>query len=79
LRIVGEGIAYRPVDVDMVFLHGYGFARERADRCFTPTDRRTRAGPRIAALAAGRNGWAGTGPADRNHGGQGAAFSTLNV
>lgn len=28
-RVVGEGIARRPLDVDMVFLTGYGFPRYR--------------------------------------------------
>ncbi|WP_343616434.1 3-hydroxyacyl-CoA dehydrogenase NAD-binding domain-containing protein [Novosphingobium sp.] len=81
LRIVGEGIAYRPVDVDMVFLHGYGFARERggplfqADRIAAPDLAR-----RIAGLAAGRNGWAWE-PAAliATMAAKSAAFSTLNA
>ena len=28
-RVVGDGIAKRPLDVDMVFLFGYGFPRHR--------------------------------------------------
>ena len=28
-RVVEEGIAMRPLDVDMVFLYGYGFPRWR--------------------------------------------------
>ncbi|WP_206244182.1 3-hydroxyacyl-CoA dehydrogenase NAD-binding domain-containing protein [Novosphingobium terrae] len=81
LRIVGEGIAYRPVDVDMVFLHGYGFARERggplfqADRIGAPDLAR-----RIAALATGRNGWAWEpAPLIDTMAAKGAAFSTLNA
>jgi 3-hydroxyacyl-CoA dehydrogenase len=58
-RIVGEGIAYRPVDVDMVYLHGYGFARERGGPMFQAD----LIGPaallaQLRAYAGGRNGWA---------------------
>jgi 3-hydroxyacyl-CoA dehydrogenase len=81
LRIVGEGIAYRPVDVDMVFLNGYGFARERggplfqADRIGAPELAR-----RITTLAAGRNGWAWEpAPLIDTMAAKGAAFSTLNA
>lgn len=33
-RIVGEGIAYRPADVDTVYLNGYGFPRTRGGPMF---------------------------------------------
>jgi 3-hydroxyacyl-CoA dehydrogenase len=33
-RIVGEGIAYRPIDVDVVYLDGYGFPAERGGPMF---------------------------------------------
>ena len=58
-RIVGEGIAYRPVDVDMVFLHGYGFPRERGGPMFhgdvigLPTVLNN-----LQAYSKSRNGWA---------------------
>ncbi|CAN5259008.1 3-hydroxyacyl-CoA dehydrogenase NAD-binding domain-containing protein [soil metagenome] len=58
-RIVGEGIAYRPVDVDMIYLHGYGFARERGGPMFQgdliglPALLK-----KLQGFAAARNGWA---------------------
>jgi 3-hydroxyacyl-CoA dehydrogenase len=58
-KIVGEGIAGRPVDVDIVYLDGYGFPGERggpmyfADRVGLP-----KVLARIEQFAAGRNGWA---------------------
>ncbi|MES2174978.1 MAG: 3-hydroxyacyl-CoA dehydrogenase NAD-binding domain-containing protein [Pseudomonadota bacterium] len=58
-RIVGEGIAYRPVDVDMIFLNGYGFARERGGPMFQADEQgRATVLEKIRILAAGRNGWA---------------------
>jgi 3-hydroxyacyl-CoA dehydrogenase len=58
-KIVGEGIAYRPVDVDMTLLNGYGFARERGGPMFQADQ----AGlpsllDRLRARASDRNGWA---------------------
>jgi len=58
-KILGEGIAYRPVDVDVVYLDGYGFPGERggpmylADRIGLP-----KLLERIEQFAAGRHGWA---------------------
>ncbi|MGW8202230.1 3-hydroxyacyl-CoA dehydrogenase NAD-binding domain-containing protein [Sphingomonas bisphenolicum] len=58
-RIVGEGIAYRPVDVDMTFLHGYGFPRERGGPMFQGDLIGLPALlDRLNIYAAGRNGWA---------------------
>lgn len=80
-RIVGEGIAYRPVDVDMIYLNGYGFARERGGPMFqadeiglgTVLDK-------IRALAAGRNGWAWEpAPLLVELAAQGKCFADLNV
>lgn len=57
-RLLEEGIAYRPVDIDIVFLNGYGFPSERggpmfhADRLGLP-----RVLERIRELAGGRHGW----------------------
>ena len=60
-RIVGEGIAYRPVDVDMTYLHGYGFARERGGPMFQGDLIGLPALlDRLRSYAAGRNGWAWT-------------------
>jgi len=58
-RIVAEGIAYRPVDVDIIYLDGYGFPAERGGPMFhadlqgleTVLDS-------IRRFAAGRHGWA---------------------
>ncbi|MGE4431169.1 MAG: hypothetical protein AB7E05_10570 [Sphingobium sp.] len=58
-RIVGEGIAYRPVDVDMTYLHGYGFGRERGGPMFQGDLMGLPAIlEQIKVYAAGRNGWA---------------------
>jgi 3-hydroxyacyl-CoA dehydrogenase len=57
-RIVEEGIAYRPVDIDIIYLNGYGFPAERggpmfhADRSGLP---KVLAG--IESLARERQGW----------------------
>lgn len=60
-RIVGEGIAYRPVDVDMTFLHGYGFPRERGGPMFQGDLIGLPALlDRLKIFAAGHNGWAWT-------------------
>jgi len=58
-RILEEGIAYRPADIDSVYRHGYGFPAARggpmayADSLGLP-----HVAARIDALARGRNGWA---------------------
>lgn len=62
-RIVEEGIAYRPVDVDVVYLNGYGFPAERggpmffADRLGLPLVL-----DKVRSLAKGRNGWVWSAP-----------------
>ncbi len=57
--VVGEGIALRPLDVDTVYLNGYGLAGERGGPMFAAD---TLGLPyvlsRIEAFATGRNGWA---------------------
>ncbi|PXA88120.1 3-hydroxyacyl-CoA dehydrogenase [Nostoc sp. 3335mG] len=58
-KIVSEGIAYRPIDIDMTLLNGYGFARERGGPMFQAD----LAGlpallDRLRARASARNGWA---------------------
>lgn len=79
-RIVGEGIAYRPVDVDMIYVNGYGFARERGGPLFqadalglgTVLDR-------LRALAKGRNGWSWTpAPLLERLASEGRTFAGLN-
>jgi 3-hydroxyacyl-CoA dehydrogenase len=35
-RVLGEGIAYRPVDIDVVYLDGYGFPASRVGPCIMP-------------------------------------------
>ncbi|MDB5705900.1 MAG: 3-hydroxyacyl-CoA dehydrogenase [Sphingomonas bacterium] len=58
-RIVAEGIAYRPVDIDIIYLNGYGFPAARggpmhyADRIGLPEVLR-----RIRDFAGERHGWA---------------------
>lgn len=80
-RIVGEGIAYRPVDVDMTLLHGYGFPRARGGPMFhgdqiglsTLVDR-------LQVYASGRNGWAWQpAPLIEQLAAQGRTLSDLNA
>ncbi|NYI24340.1 3-hydroxyacyl-CoA dehydrogenase [Sphingobium indicum] len=60
-HILEEGIAYHPVDIDMIYLHGYGFGRERGGPMFQADLMGLPAVlDRLRALAAGRNGWAWT-------------------
>lgn len=58
-KILGEGIAYRPVDVDVVWLDGYGFPGERGGPMYF-ADRigLARVLERISQFAAGPQGWA---------------------
>jgi len=80
-RIVGEGIAYRPVDVDMTYLHGYGFARDRGGPMFQAD---ILGGPafildRLRALQGKRHGWAwAAAPLIERLAAEGALFSELN-
>ena len=80
-RIVGEGIAYRPVDVDMIYLNGYGFARERGGPMFQADEiGLATVLEKIRALAAGRNGWAWEpAPLLVELAAQGKRFADLNV
>lgn len=80
-HIVGEGIAYRPVDVDMVFLHGYGFARERGGPLFqADLIGAKQLAARIKALATQRNGWAwSVAPLIEKLAAEGGSFATLNA
>jgi 3-hydroxyacyl-CoA dehydrogenase len=60
-RILADGIAYRPADIDIIYLNGYGFPAERggpmfhADRIGLPKVLAT-----IEGFAAGANGWSWT-------------------
>lgn len=58
-KTVGEGFAQRPIDVDIVYLYGYGFPAERGGPMFY-ADRvgLAKVLDRICALAATREGWA---------------------
>jgi len=79
-RIVSEGIAFRPVDVDMTLLNGYGFARERGGPLFQ-ADIIGLASvlDQIRDYADGRNGWAwAPAPLLEDLAAQGAAFADLN-
>lgn len=58
-KIVGEGIAYRPVDVDIIYLNGYGFPAERCGPMFQADEMGLdKVLETIRTYAAGRNGWA---------------------
>jgi 3-hydroxyacyl-CoA dehydrogenase len=58
-KILGEGIAYRPVDVDVVYLDGYGFPGERGGPMyFADQIGLAQVLERISAFAAGPQGWA---------------------
>ncbi|AMK21126.1 MULTISPECIES: 3-hydroxyacyl-CoA dehydrogenase NAD-binding domain-containing protein [unclassified Sphingobium] len=80
-RIVGEGIAYRPVDVDMVWLTGYGFARERGGPLFQADAMGlAQVLDRISTLTAGRHGWAWTpAPLLTKLAATGGSFADLNI
>ena len=57
--ILDEGVALRPVDIDMVFVFGYGFSAERGGPMFYAEQRdMSRVAERIAQLADQPNGWA---------------------
>lgn len=80
-KIVGEGIAYRPVDVDIIYLNGYGFPAERggpmfqADLMGLPAMLKT-----ITGYAAGRHGWAwAPAPLLVDLVAKGASFEALNA
>jgi 3-hydroxyacyl-CoA dehydrogenase len=58
-RLLAEGFAYRPADIDVVWLNGYGFPAERGGPMFYAD----RLGlkvvvARLRHYAAGRQGWA---------------------
>jgi 3-hydroxyacyl-CoA dehydrogenase len=58
-RLIEEGIAYRPVDIDIIYLNGYGFPAERGGPMFYAD----KIGPRelvnrLHKLSEGRQGWA---------------------
>jgi 3-hydroxyacyl-CoA dehydrogenase len=58
-KILGEGIAWRPIDIDVVWLDGYGFPGERGGPMYF-ADRigLARVLERISQFAAGPQGWA---------------------
>lgn len=58
-RIVAEGIAYRPVDVDIIYLDGYGFPAERGGPMFHADQQGLETVlDSIRGFSAGRHGWA---------------------
>jgi len=79
-RIVGEGIAYRPVDVDMIYLCGYGFGRERGGPMFQADIMGLPAVlEKLRAHARGRHGWAWTpAPLIEKLAANGGRFADLN-
>lgn len=58
-RILAEGIAYRPVDIDVIYLDGYGFPAERGGPMFHADQQGLETVlDSINRFAAGRHGWA---------------------
>lgn len=79
-RVVGEGIAYRPVDVDVVYLNGYGFPAARGGPMFHADEFGLPAVlAAIERYAAGRHGWAWEpAPLLRELVARGGSFAELN-
>lgn len=80
-RVVGDGTAYRPVDVDMAYLNGYGFVRERGGPMFQADALGLPAVlSRLKAYSEGRHGWAWTpAPLIELLVAEGRSFSSLNA
>lgn len=58
-KIVAEGIAYRPLDVDVIYLDGYGFPAERGGPMFqADIIGLDHVLATMRSFAAGRHGWA---------------------
>ena len=56
---LSDGIAYRPVDIDIVYVNGYGFPAERGGPMFQADERGlANVLQTLRRFAAGRNGWA---------------------
>lgn len=79
-RLLEECIAARPLDVDQVWLHGYGMAAERGGPMFqADTMGLTHVLQRLTALSAGREGWAfRPAPLIRRLVAEGRNFGSLN-
>lgn len=61
-RVLADGISLRPSDIDLVFVNGYGFPRQKGGPMFA-ADRRGLAGVLADAEEAARAGGAGSEPA----------------
>ena len=58
-RVVEEGVAYRPVDIDVVYLTGYGFPAERGGPMFHADELGlSQVVARLRARSEERHGWA---------------------
>ncbi|CUH84786.1 Fatty acid oxidation complex subunit alpha [Thalassovita mediterranea] len=58
-KILEEGIAYRPVDIDVIYLNGYGFGRDRGGPMFQADLMGLKTVlARLEELSKGREGWA---------------------
>jgi 3-hydroxyacyl-CoA dehydrogenase len=58
-RVVGERIAFRPLDIDVVYLDGYGFPVDRGGPMFYADEiGLPRVLDTLRAFEAGRHGWA---------------------
>ncbi|TGX49099.1 3-hydroxyacyl-CoA dehydrogenase [Sphingomonas gei] len=79
-RILGEGIAYRPVDIDVVYLHGYGFPRDRGGPMFqADIQSLPLVLDQVSAFGQARNGWAFTpAPLLETLAGERGSFEQLN-
>jgi 3-hydroxyacyl-CoA dehydrogenase len=79
-KLLGEGIATRPLEIDQVYIHGYGFPPERGGPMFFADLLGVETViSRIEALSRGRNGWAWqTAPLLRDLAARGATLASLN-
>jgi 3-hydroxyacyl-CoA dehydrogenase len=80
-KILGEGIAYRSVDIDIVYVHGYGFPRQRGGPMFhADLLGLTAVLAKVRTFAEGRQGWAwAPAPLLVELAGQGAAFASVGT
>lgn len=79
-KIVAEGIAYRPLDIDVIYLDGYGFPAERGGPMFQADviglDQML---TKMRSFAAGRHGWAWeVAPLLADFAGRGERLASLN-
>jgi 3-hydroxyacyl-CoA dehydrogenase len=78
-KILGEGIAYRAVDIDIVYIHGYGFPRTRGGPMFYGDGLGLASVlAQVEAFAKGHQGWAwAPAPLLVELAGRGATFASV--